>query len=128
MGTIADRTALGNVVKMNDWNQTSSSERRTFSTSSTAVMAVMIDDDPTSSNQLGMFGIEIEGRRRCRCGTSGSEDQLKSFAFCRAVAVPPRARDRHDHAEDQGGDNPRRPRLESREAEVARASGAAPRE
>ncbi len=63
MGTIADRTALGNVVKMNDWNQYVVIARGgTFvHIVNGQLMAVMIDDDPASSNnQPGMFGIEIE--------------------------------------------------------------------
>ena len=63
IGTIADRTALGNVVKMNDWNQYVVIARGgTFiHVVNGQLMAVMIDDDPASSNNLpGMFGIEIE--------------------------------------------------------------------
>jgi len=63
MGTIADRTALGNVIKMRDWNQYVVIARGgTFvHIVNGQVMAVMIDDDPASSNnQAGMFGIEIE--------------------------------------------------------------------
>ena len=63
MGTIADRTALGNVVKVNDWNQYVVIARGgTFvHIVNGQLMAVMIDDDPASSNnQPGMFGIEIE--------------------------------------------------------------------
>jgi hypothetical protein len=63
VGTIADRTALGNVVKMNDWNQYVVIARGgTFvHVVNGQLMAVMIDDDPASSNNLpGMFGIEIE--------------------------------------------------------------------
>jgi hypothetical protein len=63
MGTIADRTALGNAVKMNDWNQYVVIARGgTFvHIVNGQLMAVMIDDDPASSNnQPGMFGIEIE--------------------------------------------------------------------
>ena len=63
MGTIGDRTALGNVVKMNDWNRYVVIARGgTFvHVVNGQLMAVMIDDDPTSSNnQPGMFGIEIE--------------------------------------------------------------------
>ena len=63
MGTIADRTALGNVVKMNDWNQYVVIARGgTFvHIINGQLMAVMIDDDRSSSNnQPGMFGIEIE--------------------------------------------------------------------
>jgi 3-keto-disaccharide hydrolase len=63
VGTIGDRTALGNVVKMNDWNQYVVIARGgTFvHIVNGQLMAVMIDDDPASSNnQPGMFGIEIE--------------------------------------------------------------------
>ena len=63
MGTIADRTALGNVIKMRDWNQYVVIARGgTFMhIVNGQLMAVMIDDDPASSNnQAGMFGIEIE--------------------------------------------------------------------
>ena len=67
MGTIADRTALGNVVKMNDWNQYVVIARGgTFvHIVNGQLMAVMIDDDPASSNnQAGRFGIEIEATTR----------------------------------------------------------------
>ena len=63
VGTIADRAALGNVVKMNDWNQYIVIARGgTFvHIINGQLMAVMIDDDPASSNnQPGLFGIEIE--------------------------------------------------------------------
>jgi len=63
VGTIADRAALGSVVKMNDWNQYIVIARGgTFvHIVNGQLMAVMIDDDPGSSNnQPGMFGIEIE--------------------------------------------------------------------
>ena len=63
MGTIGDRTALGNIVKMNDWNQYMVIARGgTFlHIVNGQLMAVMIDDDPASSNnQSGLFGIEIE--------------------------------------------------------------------
>jgi len=63
VGTIADRAALGTVVKANDWNQYIVIARGgTFvHIVNGQLMAVMIDDDPTSSNnQPGMFGIEIE--------------------------------------------------------------------
>jgi hypothetical protein len=62
-GTIGDRTALGGIVKMNDWNQYVVIARGgTFvHVVNGQLMAVMIDDDPASSNnQRGMFGIEIE--------------------------------------------------------------------
>ena len=63
MGTIADRDALGAVVKQNDWNQYIVIARGgTFMhVVNGQLMAVMIDDDPQSSNnQPGLFGIEIE--------------------------------------------------------------------
>ena len=63
MGTIGDRAALGNVVRMNDWNQyTVIARGGTFlHIVNGQLMAVMIDDDPESSNnQAGQFGIEIE--------------------------------------------------------------------
>jgi hypothetical protein len=63
MGTIGDRAALGTVVKENDWNQYVVIARGgTFvHIVNGQLMAVMIDDDPGSSNnQPGMFGIEIE--------------------------------------------------------------------
>ena len=67
MGTIADRAALGTVVKENDWNQYVVIARGgTFvHIVNGQLMAVMIDDDPGSSNnQPGMFGIEIEATTR----------------------------------------------------------------
>ena len=67
MGTIADRSALGHVVKTSDWNQYIVIARGgTFvHIVNGQLMAVMIDDDPTSSNnQPGMFGIEIEATTR----------------------------------------------------------------
>jgi Domain of Unknown Function (DUF1080) len=63
VGTIADRAALGAVVKVNDWNQYVVIARGgTFvHVVNGQLMAVMIDDDPASSNnQPGRFGIEIE--------------------------------------------------------------------
>jgi hypothetical protein len=63
MGTIGDREALGAVVKQNDWNQyTVIARGGTFlHIINGQLMAVMIDDDPMSSNnQSGFFGIEIE--------------------------------------------------------------------
>ena len=63
VGTIADRAALGAVVKANDWNQYVVIARGgTFvHIVNGQLMAVMIDDDPASSNnQSGLFGIEIE--------------------------------------------------------------------
>ncbi|HXB74212.1 MAG TPA: family 16 glycoside hydrolase [Candidatus Acidoferrales bacterium] len=63
MGTIGDRQALGELVKMNDWNQYIVIARGgTFlHIVNGQLMAVMVDDDPASSNnQSGLIGIEIE--------------------------------------------------------------------
>ena len=52
----------GRLVKMNDWNQyTVIARGGRFPHPQRPAMAVMIDDDPTSSNNWsGMIGIEIE--------------------------------------------------------------------
>jgi len=63
MGAIGDRTELGKLVKMNDWNEYVVIARGgTFiHIVNGQLMAVMVDDDPDSSNnQPGIFGIEIE--------------------------------------------------------------------
>jgi hypothetical protein len=63
MGTIGDREALGDLVKTNDWNQyTVIARGGTFiHIVNGQVMAVLVDDDPKSSNnQSGLFGIELE--------------------------------------------------------------------
>lgn len=63
MGSISDRQALGNLVKTNDWNQyTVIARGGTFiHIVNGQVMAVLVDDDPNSSNnQPGLFGIELE--------------------------------------------------------------------
>jgi hypothetical protein len=63
MGTIGDRQTLGTFVKMNDWNAyTILARGGTFiQILNGQLMAVMIDDDPSSSNnQSGQIGIEIE--------------------------------------------------------------------
>jgi len=63
MGAIGDRTTLGTLVKVNDWNQyTVIARGGTFiHIVNGQLMAVMVDDDPESSNnQSGIFGIEIE--------------------------------------------------------------------
>lgn len=63
MGTIGDRQALGAIVKPDEWNQyTVIARGGTFlHIINGQLMAVMIDDDPTSSNNWsGQFGIEIE--------------------------------------------------------------------
>ena len=67
MGTIADRDALGSVVRMNDWNRYVVIARggTCLHIVNDQLMAVMIDDDPSSSNnQAGLFGIEIEATTR----------------------------------------------------------------
>ena len=63
MGTIGDREALGKLVKMNDWNEYIVIARggTLIQIVNGQLMAVMVDDDPESSNnQPGLFGIEIE--------------------------------------------------------------------
>jgi Domain of Unknown Function (DUF1080) len=63
MGTIGDRQELGTLVKQNDWNQYVVIARGgTFlHIINGRLMAVMIDDDPASSNNWsGQFGFEIE--------------------------------------------------------------------
>jgi len=63
MGNIGDRQALNSFVKMDDWNQyTVIARGGTFiHIVNGQLMAVMVDDDPNSSNnQSGLFGIEIE--------------------------------------------------------------------
>jgi hypothetical protein len=64
IGNIGDRDALGGYVKINDWNQYLIMARGgTFiHVINGQLMAVYIDDDPSSSNNVpGMIGIEIEG-------------------------------------------------------------------
>jgi hypothetical protein len=63
MGNIGDREALGRLVKMNDWNEYTVIARggTLIQIVNGQLMAVMVDDDPESSNnQAGLFGIEIE--------------------------------------------------------------------
>jgi hypothetical protein len=63
MGTIGDRTQLGTLVNANNWNQyTVIARGGTFiHLMNGQLMAVMVDDDPASSNNWsGIFGIEIE--------------------------------------------------------------------
>lgn len=67
MGNIGDRQELNGFVKMNDWNQYTVIARggTLIHILNGQLMAVMIDDDPTSSNnQSGLFGIEIEATTR----------------------------------------------------------------
>jgi hypothetical protein len=63
MGNIGDREALGKLVKQNDWNEYIVIARggTLIQIVNGQLMAVMVDDDPESSNnQPGIFGIEIE--------------------------------------------------------------------
>ena len=63
IGTIGDRQELGAIVKQDDWNQYVVIARGgTFlHIVNGRLMAAMIDDDPSSSNnRSGQFGIEIE--------------------------------------------------------------------
>lgn len=63
MGNIGDIDALGKLVKMNDWNEYTVIARggTMIQILNGQLMAVMVDDDPNSSNnQPGLFGIEIE--------------------------------------------------------------------
>ena len=63
MGNIGDRQTLGGLVKMNDWNEYTVIARggTLIQILNGQLMAVMVDDDPDSSNnQSGLFGIEIE--------------------------------------------------------------------
>ncbi len=63
MGNIGDRQVLNGVVKMNDWNEYTVIARggTCMHIVNGQLMAVMVDDDPESSNnQSGLFGIEIE--------------------------------------------------------------------
>jgi hypothetical protein len=63
MGNIGELQALGTLVKPNDWNQYTVIARGPVCMHivNGQLMAVMVDDDPESSNnQSGLFGIEIE--------------------------------------------------------------------
>jgi Spy/CpxP family protein refolding chaperone len=67
MGNVGDRQVLGGLVKMNDWNQYTVIARggTLMHILNGQLMAVMVDDDPASSNnQSGLFGIEIEATTR----------------------------------------------------------------
>ena len=64
VGAIGDRSALGGYVKINDWNQYEIIARggTMIHILNGQLMAVLIDDDPASSNnQAGKIGIELEG-------------------------------------------------------------------
>jgi hypothetical protein len=63
VGAIGDRTMLGGYVKVNDWNQYEIIARggTMIHILNGQVMAILIDDDPASSNnQPGKIGIELE--------------------------------------------------------------------
>ena len=63
MGNIGDRAELQKIVKMTDWNEYTVIARGPVCIHivNGQVMAIMIDDDPTSSNNWsGNIGIEIE--------------------------------------------------------------------
>ncbi|WP_263379714.1 3-keto-disaccharide hydrolase [Granulicella paludicola] len=65
VGTIGDRSALGGYVKINDWNQYEIIARGGvfLHILNGQLMAVYLDDDPTSSNNgTGLIGIELEGQ------------------------------------------------------------------
>ena len=64
VGNIGDRTELGHFVKTSAWNQYNIMVRGgTFvHILNGQLMAVLIDDDPASSNNVrGLFGLQIEG-------------------------------------------------------------------
>lgn len=64
VANIADRSALGGYIRINDWNQYLVMARGgTFiHVINGQLMTVLVDDDPQSSNNVpGMIGIEIEG-------------------------------------------------------------------
>jgi hypothetical protein len=64
VGNIGDRSALGGYVKINEWNQYEiiAREGTMIHILNGQLMAVLIDDDPASSNNLaGKIGIELEG-------------------------------------------------------------------
>jgi hypothetical protein len=63
MGTIGERKVLGELVKNDDWNEYTVIARghTCIHIVNGQVMAVLVDDDPDSSNnQPGLFGIELE--------------------------------------------------------------------
>ena len=64
VGNIADRAALGGYTRINDWNEYLIMARGgTFiHVINGQLMAVLVDDDPASSNNKpGLIGFEIEG-------------------------------------------------------------------
>jgi hypothetical protein len=64
VGTIGDRSQLGTYVKDGDWNQYTIIARGgvILHILNGQLMAVLVDDDPASSNNVsGLFGLQIEG-------------------------------------------------------------------
>jgi hypothetical protein len=64
VGTIGDRTALSGVVKEGDWNEMEVIARGGVMMHflNGQLMAVLVDDDPASSNNVaGLFGLQVEG-------------------------------------------------------------------
>jgi hypothetical protein len=63
LGTLGDPAALQAVIRMNDWNEYTVIARGpvVIHIINGATMAVMIDDDPRSSNNWsGQIGVELE--------------------------------------------------------------------
>jgi hypothetical protein len=63
LGTLGDPAALQSVIRMNDWNEYTVITRGpvVIHIINGATMAVMIDDDPRSSNNWsGQIGVELE--------------------------------------------------------------------
>ena len=64
IGNIGDRTQLGTLVREGDWNQYTIIARGgvIMHILNGQLMAVLVDDDPTSSNNIsGLFGLQVEG-------------------------------------------------------------------
>jgi hypothetical protein len=64
IGNIGERGPLGNLVKDGDWNQYTIVARGgvIMHILNGQLMAVLVDDDPASSNNVsGLFGLQIEG-------------------------------------------------------------------
>jgi hypothetical protein len=64
IGTIGDRAQLGTLVKDGEWNQYTIIARGGvfLHILNGQLMAVLVDDDPASSNNVsGLFGLQIEG-------------------------------------------------------------------
>ena len=74
LGTVGDPAALQSLIKLNDWNEYTVIARGpvVIHIINGATMAVMIDDDPKSSNNWsGQIGVELEATGRSRSATSG---------------------------------------------------------